>query len=76
MTGHLVTRFDGQDWLRADHLVTGKPLGGPPDHNVVAWCLAHRQQVRWAPAPMWWFHTGSSRTCPRMYDTYAPRELP
>lgn len=63
-------------WPRADHLILNRPLAnGPVDNERYAYCLAHRERVRWLANPMWWHHTRSKLTCWRMQNEYAPRSL-
>lgn len=39
--------------------------------TVRASCVAHRREVRWEPAPMWWHHT-DLRSCPFLLAAPSP----
>lgn len=44
-----------------------------------SWCIQHRRQVKWIPAPGWWIHADwplhrldGAHTCVAMWDARAP----
>ena len=37
-----------------------------------SFCIAHRERVRWIPAPGWWIHARDLRTCMPMWNANAP----
>ena len=43
-----------------------------PAEGVTATCLAHRQRVKWIPAPGWWIHVHDSGSCPGMRLASSP----
>lgn len=68
-----VQKLGGTMNYHDDHLATETTDAKALDYQLSLHCLAHRAEVRWLPAPMWWHHTKNLRTCTALWDMYAPR---
>lgn len=65
-----VQKLGGTMNYHDDHLATDTTR---LDYELRLHCIAHRMEVQWIPAPLWWYHTKNIRTCTALWDMYAPR---